>query len=290
MLLVTGASGFVGRYLCRLISASKESSSTPLLACSFRTPLSGRSVQVDLSNRSAVQALFDQYPIDSVIHLAAESRPALCQKSPEIAQKVNVDSTGNLAEAVQARGGWLLYVSTDMVFDGERGTYTEEDTPAPINVYGLSKLAAERLVSTRCEKHCIVRPALIYGQGIGGSKSMLDWTVGVLNGEPGAFFEDEYRTPVWVVDLVNLLYKFYRERYCGLVHAGGLDRISRVDFARSVSQIWDTPVKEIPVSRLDLLPDNHWRPRDVSLSSVHESSFFARHHIDDALRFIYQQS
>jgi dTDP-4-dehydrorhamnose reductase len=111
----------------------------------------------------AAEAIASAHP-DIVINTAAFHKTEACEDDPQLAFAVNAIAVRNLAQACEACGVTLVHISTDYVFDGEKGApYTEEDAPRPLNVYGVSKLAGERFVETICQRYYVVRVASLFG-------------------------------------------------------------------------------------------------------------------------------
>jgi dTDP-4-dehydrorhamnose reductase len=150
--------------------------------------------------------------VDAVIHTAYR----------QAEWDVNVTGSASVAEA--ARGLRLVHLSTDLVFDGVRGRYREEDAHAPVSPYGRSKAEAERLVRELHDRATIARTSLIYGGDEPGAQERLA-------AEGTQFFVDEIRSPVQVGDLAEALLEVVRMDHTGPLHLGGGDDISRFDFA-----------------------------------------------------------
>ncbi|RLI97676.1 MAG: SDR family NAD(P)-dependent oxidoreductase, partial [Candidatus Aenigmatarchaeota archaeon] len=124
-------------------------------------------IKLDLTQFEEVVKLFNEVKPDIVIHMAALGDVNLCEKDKGLAWKVNVDTTKLLAKLTSKHDLVFLYLSTDYVFDGEKGNYREEDIPNPINFYGLTKLVAEEIIRSSIDKHIVVRTSAIYGLGMG---------------------------------------------------------------------------------------------------------------------------
>jgi dTDP-4-dehydrorhamnose reductase len=173
-----------------------------------------------------------------------------------------------------------------MVFAGRKALYAEEDEPDPINNYGEQKAEAELLVKQYAGPWCIVRPALIYGGELGGKSSFLSWMLNTLKSRTGSFYTDERRSPVWVHDLAKLLTKLSTIRYEGIVHAGGLECLSRAEFAQLAADVWEIPHSNIKTSSLAADPASAWRPGSVCLSSEKAHNLIAFHKTRAALQTI----
>lgn len=291
MFLLTGASGYVGRHLMHAVSCM---SSAPWDLLSIlpvsRTGILNRGACLDLTDANSVQQLVDKNEITGVIHLAAQSRPGLCEQDTGLALAGNVTTTDNLLKACSKKKPYFLYVSTDMVFQGDRGGYKETDIPDATNVYGQTKTQAEQLVQSYEGAWCIVRPALIYGAPLAGRESSLSWTLKTLQSEEGSFFRDEIRTPVWIDNLVSLIISLAKAKATGIVHAGGPDRVSRLDFATACADVWSIPSDKIRSSLLSDDQSSNWRPKDVSLRSEIASSLIEFTDLDNALSLIKKRS
>ena len=165
------------------------------------------------------------------------------------AWEVNAD--GSLAVAAASRGARLLHLSTDLVFDGRRGRYREDDVPAPVNEYGRSKAEAEVRVTRAHPEAVVVRTSLLYGGTEPGPQERLAR-------EHTRFFVDEFRSPVHVVDLAHALLELVELGYAGPLHLGGADAVSRFDFAMLLGADSDR------LEGVNTTPD---RPADVTLDS-----------------------
>jgi dTDP-4-dehydrorhamnose reductase len=151
---------------------------------------------------------------DAVVHTAYRQR--------EDAWSTNVQ--GSAVVAAAARGARLVHMSTDVVFDGRRGRYREEDAPAPVNDYGRSKAEAERLVAAAHPEALVPRTSLLYGGREPGPQERLAQA-------GGTFFVDELRSPAVVGDLADALLELLPLDVSGPLHLGGADDVSRYDFA-----------------------------------------------------------
>src|SRR5262249_19700295 len=128
---------------------------------------------VDLGDPDAARAAFRAARPELVLHPAALARIADCQRDPDLAYRINTRGSALLAELASEAGARLLLVSTDLVFDGERGGYREEDAPSPLSVYGRSKADAEAAVLA-APRTVVARVGLLYGPSVVGRASFFD--------------------------------------------------------------------------------------------------------------------
>ena len=237
-LLVTGGCGYLGRELVRRAPAA----GWEVRATWFeRPPQRGGAdwVQADLRDPEAAQRAVDG--VTAVIHTA--------YRQGQAEWEVNVGGSTAVVEAAQ--GLRLVHLSSDVVFDGTRGRYREEDAPAPVNSYGRSKAEAERVVTELAPGATIVRTSLIYGGPEPGPQERLA-------AEGKRFFVDEIRSPVHVGDLAEALLEVVALEFPGPLHLGGADDLSRFDFAVLLGADGER------IERANTTPD---RAPDVSLDS-----------------------
>ena len=196
-LLVTGATGYLGSELLRRTDAVGVSSA-----------------DVDIRDAVAVGALFERLRPQAVIHTAYRRD----DRATTLGGAVNV--------AAAAAGARLVHLSTDVVFDGEKGApYVEEDEPTPLTEYGRAKADAERAVLAEHPGALVVRTSLIYGEARPGPQELLA-------ADPDAtFFTDEVRCPIQVGDLADALIELAATDLSGVLHVAGADRLSRHEFA-----------------------------------------------------------
>ncbi|MCJ7443012.1 MAG: SDR family oxidoreductase, partial [Methanotrichaceae archaeon] len=157
-LFVTGASGLLGS---RMVEPAKHN--YEVISLHNTRPLHSNSLRLDITNLSEVLSLFKKLKPHMVIHTASETNVDKCETQKEQAWRINVEGTRNIAFACSKVGAKLVYISTDYVFDGEKGLYKEEDKPNPISHYGITKLEGENQVIQNCNDHIILRTSVIYG-------------------------------------------------------------------------------------------------------------------------------
>ena len=265
-LLITGASGQLGGYLLRELGASNVpaiawSGSREGLLCGF--PLR----PVNLADRDAVARAFREARPWAVIHAAAVSRIDACFRDPLLARRVNEQGAALLAELCHEVSARLIYVSTDLVFDGAQGWYREADAPAPLSVYGRTKAAAEQAVLA-CDRSAVVRVSLLFGPTIVGRPGFFDQQLDALRSRrPCTLFEDEWRTPLSLRTAARCLLAAAGSDVQGVLHVGGPERLTRLEMGLRLARWLNAdPALLVPAKQADF-PSPEPRPRDVSLDS-----------------------
>ena len=237
-LLVTGVSGLLGLNLAWL--TAERFQVTGVLRGERAVAVPGRApfavIEADLNVPGQVERVLDIAQPDVVIHCAALTELDRCELHPEEAYRTNTQMTAMLARAVSSSGARLLHISTDAVFDGTRGGYTEEDTPTPINVYGRTKLEAERLVSEACPDALIAR-VNFYGWSWQGSRSLAEFFFNnFTSGRPFYGYSDVLFAPLLVNDMVEIFLRMLDRQLSGIYHVVSSEFQSKYDFARLLAR------------------------------------------------------
>ena len=232
-LLITGASGLYGSKLAQLALAKNiEVYSSDIQSLSVY----GNFVKLDISGKTQVDEAFKNIKPDVVVHAATLTDVDKCETNKELAWKVNVEGTKNIAEAAKSSGSFLIYISTDYVFSGEKGSYKETDKPDPINYYGLTKLKAEVIVQTQAE-YFIARPSVIYGSTpAAGKVNFALWLIETLRkGERVKIVTDQWNTPTLNTNLAEMTLEVLERRLTGIYHLCGATKVSRYEFAEQIA-------------------------------------------------------
>jgi dTDP-4-dehydrorhamnose reductase len=200
---------------------------------------------LDLTDAPAVRRTFESLRPSLVIHCAAVSKTTQSQADPGLARRVNVDATACLAEL--ACDIPFVFFSSDLVFDGTKGRYVETDPVSPINVYGETKAAAERLVLAN-PKHTVVRTSLNAGRSPTGNRSFVEEMRAALEaGQTLTLFTDEYRCPIPAAATARAVWELMRLNRPGLYHLAGAERLSRWEIGQLLAARW-------PARRAQLRP------------------------------------
>lgn len=253
--LITGASGFIGGHLFYRAPSDWEVWGTYL-----NSAIQGdtsRLLRLDLHDQMALQAVLDGIKPDIVIHCAAYSRVRFCESTPTASWEMNSQVTAQLASLTAERRTRLIFLSSDMVFDGTKGHYAEGDDPRPINFYGWSKLAAERRIARLNHKSVILRVNLTYGRPkLGGTSFSEEVIQTVRAGKPYHLFADQFRSFISVQNLARCIREIAAGDFVGTLHLGGGEAADRVTFARKLAKrVGLNPSLLIPSTSDAVLPE-----------------------------------
>lgn len=234
--LVTGSNGLVGSRVCtQLVKAGHEVVGASIGA--RRTEGEYRYVSCDLSDDAQVNALFATARPEVVIHPASMTVVDACEKDPPAAFAANVRAPANVAMACRAFSAHLLHVSTDYVFDGDHGPYTEEDVPNPRGVYAVTKHMGEQAVRSLAPSWAIARTAVVYGWPASGRPNFGAWLLTtLLEGKQARLFEDQFVSPSLADNVAEMLVELGERKLQGLWNCAGASVVNRVHFGLALCE------------------------------------------------------
>lgn len=263
-LWVTGASGFLGWAVCQQAQASWA-----VYGTYRQNPVKQPGVKgdrLDLTDYTALKQHFLELRPDAVIHLAAQSKPNLCETDPDAAYAINVTAAVNLAGLCADAAIPCVFTSTDMVFDGKNPPYRETDPVCPLNRYGEQKAIAEAEMRSCYPAIAIGRMPLMFGAAPTAPSFLQPFLKTLREGKELKLFTDEFRTPVSDTCAAQGLL-LALEKASGILHLGGKERISRYEFGQRMVEVFELPqAKILPCLQADV-PMAAARPADVSLDS-----------------------
>ena len=251
-IFITGGSGLLGSNIAKLATSKFDVYAT------YNTNKVGMKdvhfFQINLTKKDWLIKI-EQIKPDFIIHCAALTNVDYCEDRLDEAYNQNVLASVNIAEIAKKIGAHLIHISTDSIFDGEKGNYKEEDTPNPINVYGKTKLEAEQKVLSIHPHSCIVRTN-IYGWNKRDKFSLAEWMLNKLtNNEQLPALNDIYFSPILVNNLTEVLFKSQERRHEGIIHIAGRETCSKLDFAYRIAEVFDLDkslIKPVSIHELGL--------------------------------------
>jgi dTDP-4-dehydrorhamnose reductase len=187
---------------------------------------------MDFTDPFSIHDVFENIKPDVVIHAGAMSKPDECETNQMLAYLVNVEGTVQLLINSADLKSFFVFLSTDFVFDGERGMYDEDDKPNPVNYYGRTKLEAEESVKEYEFNWAIVRTVLVYGKNHSGHSNILKIVKEKLEkGEEYSVVDDQLRTPTYVEDLAKGIVSIIERKATGIFHLSGKDMLTPYQMA-----------------------------------------------------------
>ena len=250
--IITGAAGLIGQYLVK--TASRWAPGWDVQGLSR--------AELELTEKSNLDARIHALKPDLLIHCAALSRTKACEQDPEQAHRINVKVTAHLAQLSQDIP--FIFLSSGEVFDGKTGWYGETDEPNPINVYGESKLEAERVVLQN-PRHTVVRIVVTAGTSENGDRSFVeDMCRTATVGKDVTLYADEFRCPLPAGVIARVVWELVDRKQPGLYHLGGSERLSRWEIGETLLP-WCPELKGRLVKGSARNHVGSLRPADLSL-------------------------
>ena len=280
-ILITGASGQLGNSLKKLFSSKYDLIPTHNINSHKRNNFS-----LDISNSLMTKDLISAISPDVIINLAALTNVDSCESNPRLAHGINFQGVKNLINTFK---GSIIHISTDYVFDGKLGQYKEGDIPNPINVYGFTKLEAEKLLFKKSKKSLIIRTNVLYDYQKKSKASFLNWVVDSLRkGEKIKVVDDQFNNPTWTNSIAVVIERAIEEDLNGLIHWGDFDWISRYDFANKIADKFNLQSNLIEPIKTDELNQIAPRPLKGGLNTTLAQSLLRLEppKIDDCLNQI----
>jgi len=260
-LLVTGGSGLLGGSIIRAAAGDFE-----VFATYNTNPVSlpgCECISMDIRDENKVKSLLGQIEPNLVIHTAALARVDYCEDHPEETRILNVKGTENVAKA--SVGSKFIYISTDSVFDGEKGMYSEDDTPSPLSVYSQTKLEGEIAVKAILPDSIIARTAF-YGWSLFNNTSLVEWVFyNLREGNQIGMFTDVIFSPIFTEDLARLLLGMYRRGLNGVYNVAGNEHCSKYDFGLEIARAFRFNTGSINPGSVNDMEFKAPRARDLSL-------------------------
>ncbi|MEM1914653.1 MAG: dTDP-4-dehydrorhamnose reductase [Candidatus Nezhaarchaeales archaeon] len=263
-ILITGASGLLGSKIAELaVKLGYEVYSGYLT----HEPTHGTPLKLEVRDADALRRMFDKVKPEVVIHAAALTDVDRCEMDKELAWSINVEGTRNVAELSKRYGAFLVYVSTDYVFKGDKGMYRETEEANPVNYYGLTKLEGERRVIDILDEYCIARSSVIYGsRPASGKVNFALWIIERLKrGETVNVLKDQWNSPTLNTNLAEMILEIAERKLTGVYHLAGATRVSRYEFACMIAETFDLDKELIRPVTMDKLEWIAPRPKDSSL-------------------------
>ena len=236
-ILIIGASGLVGGNLFKYLSENTEFEITGTYNNYRLEPF----INFDASEKSSWSKSIVKTKWDIIVHTGALTHVDRCEQEPELSYYLTVKSVHNVCLFASEIGAKLIYISTDYVFDGNSGPYTELDSPNPINVYGKHKLEAENFVKSCLIEYLILRITNVYGDEV-RSKNMLSRTISQITTKSNLSITapfDQYATPVNAHDIAKAILVLINNKKTGIYHIASTDFLNRVQFIQKVNSYFN---------------------------------------------------
>lgn len=262
--LITGGSGILGSKVAeKAVLCGHEVYS----GFNQHEAKTGVPVKLDLCAQENVVEVFNSIKPEIVVHAGAITNVDKCEENKELAWNVNVDGTKLVVELSREHNAFLIYVSTDYVFSGKNGMYSETDETEPVNYYGKTKLEGEKIVRNLMSDWCIARPSVIYGSvPAAGKINFVLWVLDKLRkGEPMKIITDQCISPTFNTNLAEMILEVAQRRLNGVYHLAGATALNRYDFACLIAETFDLDKSLIKPAKSSEMSWKAERPRNTSM-------------------------
>lgn len=254
-ILIVGSNGMLGQ---RLVHYYYTDPKVEILCCSaeddsFIPGIDYR--KLDITVKKEVKKVFNEFYPDVVINAAAFTNVDKCETEKELAWKINVDGVENLMYFGRVIDSHLIHISTDYVFDGSEGPYSENDPVNPVGYYGRSKFASENLILASGGIYTIIRTNVLYGPVKYGRPDFVKWVVTSLReGKEIRIVDDQYNNPTYIDDLVKAIDAVIVKKAVGIYHIGGREVLNRYEFTLRIAEYFNlnkSLIKKIKTEELN---------------------------------------
>ncbi|MGQ9561214.1 MAG: dTDP-4-dehydrorhamnose reductase [Candidatus Oleimicrobiaceae bacterium] len=259
--LLTGCNGLLGQNM-----AARKPSQVELFGVDLAEGFLGAAgelsyFQMDLRDRSAVKKLVTTLRPDWIVHTAGYNSVDGAETEKEACWQGNVVATENLVWSAESSGSRLLHLSTDYIFDGQKGPYPETARPNPLGYYGKSKLAAENVVKGSAVPYAIVRTMVLYGYGKQVRENFATWLLARLAaGQEVKVVTDQVGNTTLASELAEALWRMLVQGASGVYHVAGREIVSRYEFAQKLARVFQLDQSLIKPVRTEELAQAAPRP------------------------------
>ncbi|MBI9016982.1 MAG: SDR family oxidoreductase [Phycisphaerae bacterium] len=272
-ILITGTSGFLGFNLLR-----QAPSNAIIYVAAHQKEIPGdpaNAISLDITNIKTTMEAIKTINPDVIIHAAALADPGQCFKNQSLAMQVNVDGSINIAKAAKAVNARFIFISTDLVYKGDSQNY-DESQAGDCCFYGQTKLDAEQSITEIMPNAFIARIALLFGIGHVNRRCFAEQVIeNVRKGDTANLFTDEYRCPLQVNNLCEILFEAaVRPEIQGIYNIGSPDRISRYDFIKTICQRLNLDTNLLNPTRISDINFAEPRPADCSMNITKAQNIF----------------
>jgi dTDP-4-dehydrorhamnose reductase len=252
--LVTGANGLVGgRLVHRLVRSGEHIIALGRGEVRVALPPQAQYVSVDFIDTLRLTEVLQEANPEVIVNCAAMTDVDGCERDPIGAWAANAQAVATLAQHSRSSGCHLVHVSTDYVFDGDRGPYSIDAVPNPRGVYAVSKHAGEQAVRALCEpqRWTIARTAVVYGWPSTGKNNFGSWIIDTLSKRKTLkLFADQWVSPSHADNVADMLSELAHRRLPGVWHTCGADVLSRVEFGHALCNVFGFDPGLIQPSRM----------------------------------------
>jgi dTDP-4-dehydrorhamnose reductase len=280
---VVGGNGFLGKKIISILSEKGHD-------CRSFSKSSNNTL--DITSYDSIEKVLNDYKPDLIVNSAALTNVDYCELHPDDAQSINYLGAKNLGEYSKKNSLPFVQISTDYVFNGIKGGYSEDDECSPINVYGNTKLMAEKYITENLEKYIILRVAILYGYNDDNDKETFVKRIinKVSKKESIDIYFDQYGTPTFIDDVPVAIEFLLKNDKQGIFHLADPQKSDRYSFGLYICNVFSLDKRFLNPISIEEFETPAKRPRDSSLSTKKiESLGFIPTRIEEGLEIMKKQ-
>lgn len=291
-IIIAGGNGMLGQ---RLIEFYNKLNDVELISTSVEEKSVFDDVdyvQADISNRNEIKKVVYDFCPDFIINAAAYTNVDKSESERELAWKINVKGVEYLSETARVLDSHLIHISTDYIFDGKNGPYTENDTPNPLGYYARTKLASENTLKISGCKNTILRTNVLYGTAKFSRPDFVKWVVESLRANKEIrIVDDQINNPTFIDDLVQGINKIVELRREGIYNIGGNEFLNRYEFTLMIAEYFKLDKNLVKKIKTEELNQPARRPLKSGLITIKAQSElgYKPHSINQALELMKQE-
>ncbi len=292
-ILITGSNGLLGQKLVHLLKEKNNVIASSKGSCLISNQSDFIYHSLDITDEEAIFETFEKYKPDAVINTAAMTNVDGCEDQKELCDKINVRAVEYLSKACEQYDTHLIHISTDFIFDGENGPYSEDDIANPLSYYGLSKWKSEKVLQDSSCKWAILRTIILYGiaESLQRNNIVLWGRKALKEGQTLNIIDDQFRSPTLAEDLAQACRLVVEKQATGIYNASGKDIMSIYEMVERMADFYQCDKSQINRISSSTLNQKAKRPPKTGflLNKIINQLGYAPHSFEEGLALLEKQ-
>lgn len=292
-ILITGSNGLLGQKLVHLLKEKNNVVASSKGSCLISNQSDFIYHSLDITDEEAIFETFEKYKPDAVINTAAMTNVDGCEDQKELCDKINVRAVEYLSKACEQYDTHLIHISTDFIFDGENGPYSEDDIANPLSYYGLSKWKSEKVLQDSSCKWAILRTIILYGtaENLQRNNIVLWGRKALKEGQTLNIIDDQFRSPTLAEDLAQACRLVVEKQATGIYNASGKDIMSIYEMVERMADFYQCDKSQINRISSSTLNQKAKRPPKTGflLNKIINQLGYVPHSFEEGLALLEKQ-
>ena len=292
-ILITGSNGLLGQKLVHLLKEKNNVIASSKGSCLISNQSDFIYHSLDITDEEAIFETFEKYKPDAVINTAAMTNVDGCEDQKELCEKINVRAVEYLSKACEQYDTHLIHISTDFIFDGENGPYSEDNIANPLSYYGLSKWKSEKVLQDSSCKWAILRTIILYGtaENLQRNNIVLWGRKALKEGQTLNIIDDQFRSPTLAEDLAQACRLVVEKQATGIYNASGKDIMSIYEMVERMADFYQCDKSQINRISSSTLNQKAKRPPKTGflLNKIINQLGYVPHSFEEGLALLEKQ-